>query len=184
MGAIVGAALVSHVPTIVLPEEVRRELNDGQRHDAGPGTARPAGPEARTARGRHRSWCSTPTGSPPSNTWWRRTRNAKACTRPRSSRAACARCRTRLQATASWPRRGPQHRTIGTTPGSPPSTIRTSRSTTPPSTSCRSSRVTNDGSRRRSARPPRPRTSCSTASCWPKRWPTSTAAWWCLRAAG
>ena len=29
MGAIVGAALVSHVPTIVLPEEVRRELNDG-----------------------------------------------------------------------------------------------------------------------------------------------------------
>lgn len=31
MGAIVGAALVSHVPTIVLPEAVRRELNDG--HD-------------------------------------------------------------------------------------------------------------------------------------------------------
>jgi len=29
MGAIVGAALVSHVPTIVLPEAVRRELNDG-----------------------------------------------------------------------------------------------------------------------------------------------------------
>ena len=28
MGAIVGAALVSHVPTIVLPEAVRRELND------------------------------------------------------------------------------------------------------------------------------------------------------------
>ena len=30
MGAIVGAALVSHVPTLVLPEAVRRELNDGQ----------------------------------------------------------------------------------------------------------------------------------------------------------
>ncbi len=29
MGDIVGAALVSHVPTLVLPEEVRRELNDG-----------------------------------------------------------------------------------------------------------------------------------------------------------
>ena len=29
MGSIVGAALVSHVPTIVLPEAVRRELNDG-----------------------------------------------------------------------------------------------------------------------------------------------------------
>ena len=29
MGEIVGAALVSHVPTLVLPEEVRRSLNDG-----------------------------------------------------------------------------------------------------------------------------------------------------------
>jgi len=28
-GRIVGAALVSHVPTLVLPEEIRRELNDG-----------------------------------------------------------------------------------------------------------------------------------------------------------
>lgn len=30
MGSIVGAALVSHVPPIVLPEEERRELNDGE----------------------------------------------------------------------------------------------------------------------------------------------------------
>ena len=30
MGAIVGAALVSHVPTLVLPEEARREMNEGQ----------------------------------------------------------------------------------------------------------------------------------------------------------
>ena len=29
MGEIVGAALVAHVPTIVLPEEIRRELNEG-----------------------------------------------------------------------------------------------------------------------------------------------------------
>ena len=29
MGEIVGAALVSHVPPLVLPEEIRRELNDG-----------------------------------------------------------------------------------------------------------------------------------------------------------
>ena len=29
MGEIVGAALVSHVPTLVLPEEIRRELNNG-----------------------------------------------------------------------------------------------------------------------------------------------------------
>lgn len=30
MGEIVGAGLVAHVPTIVLPEDVRRELNDGE----------------------------------------------------------------------------------------------------------------------------------------------------------
>ncbi len=30
MGEIVGAALVSHVPPLVLPEEVRREMNDGE----------------------------------------------------------------------------------------------------------------------------------------------------------
>lgn len=30
MGEIVGAALVSHVPPLVLPEEIRRELNDGE----------------------------------------------------------------------------------------------------------------------------------------------------------
>ena len=30
MGEIVGAAFVSHVPTLVLPESIRRELNDGE----------------------------------------------------------------------------------------------------------------------------------------------------------
>ena len=30
MAGIVGAALVSHVPTLVLPEQVRRELNGGE----------------------------------------------------------------------------------------------------------------------------------------------------------
>ncbi len=30
MGKIVGAALVSHVPTLVLPEAIRREMNDGE----------------------------------------------------------------------------------------------------------------------------------------------------------
>ena len=29
MGEIVGAAVVSHVPPIVMPEALRRELNDG-----------------------------------------------------------------------------------------------------------------------------------------------------------
>lgn len=30
MGEVVGAGLIAHVPTIVLPEEIRRELNNGQ----------------------------------------------------------------------------------------------------------------------------------------------------------
>lgn len=30
MGEVVGAGLIAHVPTIVLPEEIRRELNDGK----------------------------------------------------------------------------------------------------------------------------------------------------------
>lgn len=30
MGEVVGAGLIAHVPTIVLPEEIRRELNDGE----------------------------------------------------------------------------------------------------------------------------------------------------------
>ena len=30
MGEIVGAGLVSHVPTIMLPEATRRELNNGR----------------------------------------------------------------------------------------------------------------------------------------------------------
>ena len=30
MGEVVGAGLTAHVPTIVLPEEIRRELNNGE----------------------------------------------------------------------------------------------------------------------------------------------------------
>jgi 3,4-dihydroxyphenylacetate 2,3-dioxygenase len=37
MGEVVGAGLLAHVPTIVLPEEVRRELNDGQDTTLVPG---------------------------------------------------------------------------------------------------------------------------------------------------
>ena len=40
MGEVVGAAVVAHVPTIVMPEEVRRELNNGQDFSLGPGLAR------------------------------------------------------------------------------------------------------------------------------------------------
>ncbi len=40
MGEIVGAGLVSHVPTIMLPPEVRRELNDGHEISLVPGLHR------------------------------------------------------------------------------------------------------------------------------------------------
>jgi 3,4-dihydroxyphenylacetate 2,3-dioxygenase len=40
MGEVVGAALVAHVPTIVLPEEVRRELNEGNEISLVPGLHR------------------------------------------------------------------------------------------------------------------------------------------------
>jgi len=37
MGEIVGAALLAHVPTIMLPERIRKELNDGQEISLVPG---------------------------------------------------------------------------------------------------------------------------------------------------
>jgi len=40
MGEIIGAGLVSHVPTIMLPEEVRRELNEGKEISLVPGFRR------------------------------------------------------------------------------------------------------------------------------------------------
>ena len=40
MGEMVGAALVAHVPTIMLPEEVRREINDGKEITLVPGLPR------------------------------------------------------------------------------------------------------------------------------------------------
>lgn len=40
MGEIVGAGLLSHVPTIVLPEETRRELNEGNEISLVPGLQR------------------------------------------------------------------------------------------------------------------------------------------------
>ena len=40
MGEIVGAALVAHVPTIMLPEETRLEINDGKEITLVPGLER------------------------------------------------------------------------------------------------------------------------------------------------
>ena len=35
MGEVVGAGLLAHVPTIMLPEDVRRELNNGEDFSLG-----------------------------------------------------------------------------------------------------------------------------------------------------
>src|SRR5213076_2844416 len=40
MGEIVGAGIVAHVPTIMLPEETRREINDGKEITLVPGLKR------------------------------------------------------------------------------------------------------------------------------------------------
>ena len=40
MGEVVGAGLVAHVPTIMLPEEVRLEINDGKEISLVPGLHR------------------------------------------------------------------------------------------------------------------------------------------------
>lgn len=40
MGEIVGAGLISHAPTIMLPEEVRYELNEGKEISLVPGLVR------------------------------------------------------------------------------------------------------------------------------------------------
>ena len=48
MGEIVGAGIVSHVPTIMLPEEVRLEINEGRRSPSFPGCSG-SGPRCSTA---------------------------------------------------------------------------------------------------------------------------------------
>ena len=40
MGEVVGAGLVAHVPTIMLPEETRKEINDGKEISLVPGLRR------------------------------------------------------------------------------------------------------------------------------------------------
>jgi 3,4-dihydroxyphenylacetate 2,3-dioxygenase len=40
VGEIVGAGIVAHVPTIMLPEEVRLEINDGREITLVPGLQR------------------------------------------------------------------------------------------------------------------------------------------------
>ncbi len=53
MGEIVGAGIVSHVPTIMLPEEVRLEINEGKEITLVPGLQAPAIRGPRPGQGGH-----------------------------------------------------------------------------------------------------------------------------------
>ena len=63
-----GAGLLAHVPTIVLPEADRRELNHGQDTSLVSGLRR-LRREVFEASTTTPWWCSTPTGPPPSSSW-------------------------------------------------------------------------------------------------------------------
>ncbi len=84
-GEVVGAGLVAHVPTMVLPEDVRRSLNDGRELSLVPGLHRLKAERLDVWRPT-RSSCSTPTGPPRSSSSCRPTPDATAATRPTSCR--------------------------------------------------------------------------------------------------
>ena len=68
MGEIVGAGIVAHVPTIMLPEEVRLEINDGKEITLVPGLRRLRIRGPRPAQAGHVHRVRTPTGSRRSST--------------------------------------------------------------------------------------------------------------------
>ena len=68
MGNIAGAGLLSHVPTIMLPEKSRRALNEGDEICLVPGLERLRREVLDEVRPIP-SWSSTPTGSPPWSSW-------------------------------------------------------------------------------------------------------------------
>ena len=68
MGSIVGAALVSHVPPLVMPESERRALNGGEDTSLFAGLHALRGRASRPPPRPTPWWWSTPTGSPPSST--------------------------------------------------------------------------------------------------------------------
>ena len=66
MGEVVGAGLLAHVPTIMLPGAERRELNKGKEISLVPGLGGCA-PRSSRCSTTTRSWCSTRTGTPRSS---------------------------------------------------------------------------------------------------------------------
>ena len=163
MGEVVGAGLLAHVPTIMLPEATRRELNHGQEITLVSRAAAAARRGLRDPRLRHGRRPRLALGHD------RRVRRH----RPRPARRAvhlrgaaardvpqAVRLPRRPRARA---RRSPR-RPTRTARGSPRSTTSTCRSSTPPST-CGSTSAracpTSAGSPSASARPPTPRTTCA-----------------------
>ena len=105
MGEIVGAGLVAHVPTIMLPEETRLEINDGKEITLVPGLRRlrtevldRLEPDTYRRDGHA-------LGGRRSSTSSRRTSGARACSRATSCRAGCGRSPTTCRATPSSPTR-------------------------------------------------------------------------------
>ena len=155
MGEVVGAGLLAHVPTIVLPEEIRRELNHGEdiTLPAGAGAAAQGG--LRNPRLRHGGGLGLPLGDDGGV----RGDRAGATTRAVHLRGAAAGDvpaalrlpgRPGAGAPASPPRQ------TSTAPGSPRSTTTICRSSTrPPTCGSSSARAcrTSGGSRSGSARP-------------------------------
>ena len=162
MGEVVGAGLLAHVPTIVLPEEIRRELNNGQDTTLVAGLQQLRREVFDVARLRHRRRARLALGD---HGRVRRHR-AGAAAGPVHLRGAAARHVAASLRLPRRPRTGPpdrRRRPTPTAPGSPRSRTTTCRSSTRPRT-CGSSSAqgcrTSAGSPSASARPRRPRTTC------------------------
>ena len=87
MGEVVGAGLIAHVPTIVLPEEIRRELNNGEDSTLVAGLAAAAQGGLRDPRLRHRRGPGLALGDDGRVRRHRAGAAARACSPPRSCRA-------------------------------------------------------------------------------------------------
>ena len=86
MGEVVGAGLLAHVPTIMLPEHVRKELNEGQEISLVPGLHKLRKDKFETLD--YDTVIVTRTGRPPSNSSLPHKTVEQVSSRPRNSPAA------------------------------------------------------------------------------------------------
>ena len=177
MGEVVGAGLIAHVPTIVLPEEIRRELNDGEDSTLSAGLEQLREEvfetlDYDTVVVLDSHWATTVEFVVTAQE-----RRAGLFTSEELPRGMCQRPYdfpgdpelAHLIAAQGRP---------STAPGSPRSTTITCRSSTrPPTCGSSSARAcrTSGGSRSGSARPPTPRTTCGSAGPSATRSPSPTA---------